>query len=84
MNFEKASLSQAEADHEVQGDRKHRGKDRENRTDTRCERTVMSQDITKKCKDVNCVERILGVEHGSHRDEEARELELSGYTGPVQ
>ena len=37
MNFEKARLSQAEADREVQGDRKYRGKDRENTTDTRVE-----------------------------------------------
>ena len=32
VNFEKARLSQAEADHEIQGDRKYRGKDRENTT----------------------------------------------------
>ena len=57
MNFEKARLSQAEADHEVQGDRKYRGK------------------VWK---------RRPGVEHGSHQDEEARELDLSGYAGLVR
>ena len=54
-NFEKARLSQAEADHEVQGDRKYRGKDRESSTDTQGESKVMLQDITRKRKDVNCV-----------------------------
>ena len=64
MNFEKARLSQAEADHEVQGDRKvprqrrgEQGEDRENTTDTRGESKVMLQDITRKRKDVNCVEK---------------------------
>ena len=57
MNFKKARLSQADADHEVHGDRKYRGKDRENTTDSRGESEVMLQDIRKKCKDVNCVEK---------------------------
>ena len=57
MNFEKTRLSQAEADREVQGDRKYRGKDRENTTHTRGESKVMLQDITRKRKDVNCVEK---------------------------
>ena len=50
MNFEKARLSEAEADHEVQGDRKYRGKDREKTTDTRGKSKVMLQDTTRKCK----------------------------------
>ena len=57
MNFGKARLSQAEVDHEVQGDRMCRGKDRENTTDTRGENKFVLQDITKKFKDVNCMER---------------------------
>ena len=84
MNFEKARLSQADADHEVQGDRKYRGEDRENNTVTRGEGKVMLQDLTRKCKDVNCVAKKPGVEHGSHRDEEAQGLNLSGYAGLVQ
>ena len=59
MNFEKARLSQADADHEVQGDRKYRGEDRENNTVTRGEGKVVLQDLTRKCKDVNCVEKNL-------------------------
>ena len=51
-NFEKARLSQAEDDHDVRGDRKYRGKDRENTTDTRGESKVVLRDITRKCKDV--------------------------------
>ena len=39
------------------------------------ESKVMLQDITRKRKDVNCVEK---------RDDEARELDLSGYTGLLQ
>ena len=36
---------------------KYRGKDSENTTDTRGESKVILQDITRKCKDVNCVEK---------------------------
>ena len=74
MNFEKARLSQAEADHEVQGDRKYRGKDRENTTDTRGESKVMLQDIKRRCKDVNSVGKKTWGGDGTHRDEEVREL----------
>ena len=55
MNFEKTRLSQAEVDHEVQEDRKYRGKAREKTADTRGESKVMLQDTTRKCKDVKCV-----------------------------
>ena len=79
MNFEKARLSQAEAVHEVQGDRKstetktrrtrrrsggtplmyevklpHRGK---SSGTSLPESKVMLQDISRKRKDVNCVEK---------------------------
>ena len=64
MNFEKARLFQAEADHEVQRDRKvprqrrgEQGEDRENTTNARGESKVMLQDITRKRMDVNCVEK---------------------------
>ena len=83
MNFEKARLSQADADHDIQEIESTEAKI-ENTTDAQGESKVMLQDVTKKCKDVNCVERKPGVEHGSHRDDEARELDLSGYTGLVQ
>ena len=48
MNFEKARLSQAEANHQVQGHRKYRGKDRGDTIDTRGESKVMLQVITRK------------------------------------
>ena len=34
-------------------------------------------------KDVNCVDKKLGMEHRSHRDDGARELDGSGCAGPV-
>ena len=79
---EKHVCPRAEADYEVQGDRKCRGKDRENTTDTRGESKVMLQDITWE---------VQGRElHGKEDLElntdliDTMELEnsiLSGYTG---
>ena len=40
------------------------------------ESKVMSQDTTRKRKDVNCVEKKPGVEHGSREDDEAREAHV--------
>ena len=57
MNFEKARLSQAEADHEVQGDRKYR----------RGEDKVVLQDITRKCKDVKRVADLIEMEKLENR-----------------
>ena len=60
-DFEKARLSQAEADHEVwetevpRHRRSEQGEYRENTTDARGEGKVMLQDKRGICKDVNCV-----------------------------
>ena len=78
MNIEKARLSQAEAEHEVQGDRQvPRRRSRDTR---RKQGFVAGHDEVVQGRELQGQEK-PGVQHGSHRDEEARELDLPGYTG---
>ena len=59
---------------EVQGSRKS--------TEAKVERTILIHGAELGGGELRGKEP--GAQHGSHQDDGARELDLSGYTGPVQ